>query len=119
MQINLAYCNKIAARGAYVEFDNFGHEFYVDQRDRLFIPGPFATDVMRAQALIELMAAGHEKQLLLSTDICHKNLLHRYGGWGYDHVLTNIVPMLREQGVTDRHINMLLKENPQKFLDIN
>lgn len=31
---------------------------------------------------------GYVKQILLSCDVCLKNLLHAYGGWGYDFILT-------------------------------
>jgi phosphotriesterase-related protein len=71
---------------------------------------------MRVQALKLLMDTGREKQLLVSTDICHKNLLHRFGGWGYDHILTNIVSMMQEHGINRAQINLLLRENPARFL---
>ena len=119
MDINLDYCLEISRRGAYVEFDNFGHEFYVDRVHRAFLPGPFATDVQRVQAIKALIEAGHLSKILLATDICHKSLLHRYGGWGYDHILTNIVPMMRDYGLSDAEINALLRENPQRLLDIS
>jgi phosphotriesterase-related protein len=119
IDINLAYCKEIARRGAYVEFDNFGHEFYVDKANRAFIPGPFATDVQRVIALKTLIDAGYGSRVLLSTDICHKNLLHRYGGWSYDHVITNIVSMMHEYKISDRQVHSLLIENPRNFLDVN
>jgi len=118
MGIKLDYCREIAKRGAYVEFDNFGHEFYVDKRDRKFIPGPFARDTERVGAIKELLDSGYLSNLLVSTDICHKCLLHRYGGWGYDHILTNIVSMMSEYGITDQQIAVLLRDNPRSFLNI-
>jgi len=118
MDIKLDYCREIARRGAYVQFDNFGHEFYVDKRDRKFIPGPFARDTERVQAVKELLDSGFLSSVLVSTDICHKCLLHRYGGWGYDHILTNIVSMMSEYGITDQQIDVLLRDNPRDFLDI-
>ena len=117
MGINVDYCKEIARRGAYVEFDNFGHEFYINKPDRTFVPGPFATDVERICALKDLVDSGYVRKVLLATDICHKCLLHKYGGWGYDHILTNIVPMMLENGITEDQINVLMKENPQAFLD--
>ena len=117
IDINLDYCREIARRGAFVEFDNFGHEFYVNKADRKFIPGPFATDVQRVLALKEMIAAGYLRNVLLAVDICHKCLLHRYGGWGYDHILTNIVPMMLEYGITEEQIDVLLRENPRNLLD--
>lgn len=118
MDIKLDYCLEIPRRGAYVEFANFGHEFYVDRAHRAFLRGPFATDVQRVRAIKALIEAGFLSNILISTDICHKSLLHRYGGWGYEHILTNIVPMLREYGLSDLHVNALLRDNPQRLLDI-
>jgi phosphotriesterase-related protein len=117
--INIEYAVEIAKRGAYIEFDNFGHEFYLDRRDRKFIPGPFASDVQRIEALQKLVAKGYVNQILLSCDICHKTLLHRYGGWGYDHILTHIVPMLDELGgLSPDQIRTLIEDNPRRFYDV-
>ena len=60
---------------------------------------------------------GYAEQMLLSTDICLKSLLHKYGGWGYDHVLKHILPMLDEAGVTKEQIETMLKANPARWLD--
>jgi phosphotriesterase-related protein len=117
MDIQLDYCEEIARRGAYVGFDNFGHEFYVNKPDRLFSPGTFATDIQRVKALTHLLDAGYLRNILISVDVCHKCLLHKYGGWGYDHILTNIVPMMLEEGITQQQIDVLMKNNPRLFLD--
>lgn len=53
---------------------------------------------------------------MVSCDICLKTLLHKYGGWGYDHILTNIIPMMQEAGITDDQINVIVNENPKFFL---
>jgi phosphotriesterase-related protein len=47
-----------------------------------------------------------------------KTLLHSYGGWGYDHILSNIIPMMKDEGISVEDIDVLIKENPKKFLDI-
>ena len=116
--IKLDYCQEIVRRGAYIEFDNFGHEFYVDRRDRKFIPGSFATDVQRAEAIKFLVDAGCVDKIQLANDVCVKNMWHRYGGWGYDHLLLNAVPMLLEKGVSQKDIDTMLVDNPRKFLNI-
>lgn len=56
---------------------------------------------------------GFINQILLSCDVCLKNLLHKYGGWGYDHLLTNIVPMMEDEGITQKQINVMLVDNPK------
>ena len=69
-------------------------------------------------ALIKkIIDRGYVKQLLFSTDICLKSLLHSYGGWGYDHVITNILPVLRYMGITQEQIDEIMIHNPARWLD--
>ncbi len=117
VQINLMYIRRIMDLGVFVEFDNFGKEYYIDKRDRGFAGGVFARDIERVGAIKELIDLGYLNNIMLSCDICLKTLLHKYGGWGYDHILMNIVPMMSEFGIKDSQINILLRQNPKRFLD--
>ena len=117
IEISIDYCKEICNKGAYAQFDCFGHEFYVDKSERQLLRGPFATDIQRVTAIKELIDMGFLNNIMISTDICHKSLLHSYGGWGYDHILTNIVPMMEEKGLNSQQIDTFIKENPKKFLD--
>jgi len=112
------YIDELLDMGVYVEFDNFGKEYYVDRSARRFGYGSFARDEARVALIAELISEGRLCQLLLSCDVCLKTLLHRYGGWGYDHVLTNIRPMLLEAGVTSEAIETMLVSNPARYLDV-
>lgn len=116
VEFNLDYCMELVKAGAFIEFDDFGKEYFIDKRNRGFAGGVFARDIERVQTLKHLIDAGYLSNLLISCDVCLKTLLHRYGGWGYDHVLTNIVPMMREEGITAEQVDILLKENPRRFL---
>ena len=60
------------------------------------------------------MAALDEGQLLLSHDIAYKSSLVKYGGYGYHHLLVNVVPRLRAKGVDDDGLGRLLVENPTR-----
>jgi len=42
--------------------------------------------------------------------------LTRYGGWGYAHLLKNVVPLLKRRGFDESEITTLLVENPQRVL---
>jgi phosphotriesterase-related protein len=126
--IDVEYCRRVANTGAYIEFDNFGKEYYIDSAyrgftgkastDRAYAGGVFARDIERVYAIKDLIDTGHIAKILMSTDVCLKTLLHHYGGWGYDHILTHIVPMLLEQGVTGEQIDTILRDNPGKLLDM-
>jgi len=115
---NRDYIYRLLDMGVFVEFDNFGKEMFTDRWNCKPGSGRFVTDWERVLLVKELIDKGFEKQILLSTDICLKSLLHAYGGWGYDHVLTHIVPMLDEVGVTAVQIGTMLKDNPAKWLDM-
>ena len=110
------YVLKMLEMGVYVEFDNFGKEYYVDAEARRDGYGCFVSDVQRVEFVKKLIDKGYVKQILLSCDVCLKTLLRTYGGWGYDHVLLNIVPMMKEAGISDDDINIMLKNNPIDFL---
>ena len=51
-------------------------------------------------------------KVLVSNDICMKMRLHKYGGWGNDHIQTNLYPFLRRAGFTDAELSMVFEENP-------
>lgn len=111
------YIFRLLDKGVYVEFDNFGKEMNTDRWDVKPGSGRFVTDWDRVRLVKKMIDKGYTKQLLFSCDICLKSLLHAYGGWGYDHVLTHIVPMLDELGITPEQIEEILVHNPARWLD--
>jgi phosphotriesterase-related protein len=115
---DLDYIRALLKTGVRVEFDNFGKEFYIDAADRGFAGGIFARDIERVQVLRQLVDEGFEKQLLITNDICLKSMLHHYGGWGYDHILKNILPMMASEGLAPQIAHVLLVENPRRLLDM-
>ena len=110
------YILALLQKGVYVEFDNFGKEYYIRREVRNSGYGNFVHDTQRVALVKDLIDRGYLKQLLLTCDLCLKNLLHCYGGWGYDHVLTNIVPMMEEVGITAEEIKTMLVDNPADWL---
>ena len=115
MGVDIEYCAEVLKWGAFLAFDTFGHEFYKDA----MVPVPFETDIGRVRAIKQLCGMGFEKQILVSCDICIKSHLHTYGGWGYDHIITNIIPVFRDEGFDENTIKLLTAENPARFLDMN
>ena len=113
---NEEYIYELLRKGVYVEFDNFGKEYYINRDVRNSGYGHFVRDTERVKLLKKIIDDGYLKQILLSCDVCLKNLLHKYGGWGYDHVLTNIVPMMKEEGISQEQIDILLTLNPADWL---
>ena len=110
------YIHALLDKGVYIEFDNFGKEYYIRREVRNSGYGLFVHDTERVALLRELTEGGYTGQILLSCDVCLKNLLHKYGGWGYDHLLENVVPMMEEAGIPRKDIDKMLKENPADWL---
>lgn len=110
------YIYALLKKGVYIEFDNFGKEYYIRREVRNSGYGLFVHDTERVTLLKKLIDDGYLKQLLLACDLCLKNLMHKYGGWGYDHVLTNIVPMMEDEGISNEEIHTMLVDNPADWL---
>jgi phosphotriesterase-related protein len=102
---------KLAETGCYLEYDLFGQEGYY------FVPTiDLPNDHQRINEVTQLIELGHLHQTLLSQDICMKYRLRRYGGHGYDHILRNVVPIMRTKGMSEEEIHTLLIENPACLL---
>ena len=117
VEFHMDYILELLKTGAFVEFDNFGKEYFIERRFRGFAGGVFARDIERVVVLKQLVEGGYLRQLLITNDVCLKTLLHKYGGRGYDHVVTDVVPMLLDEGITPEQIDVLLQDNPRRFLD--
>ena len=104
------YIRALLDKGAFVEFDNFGKEFYVSESRR------FAYDLERVKLLATLLNEGYGKQILLSNDICLKTMWCRYGGNGYAHILQTVRKMAYENGISENAYDALLSENVKNFL---
>lgn len=96
----------IAETGVNVQIDHVGRPS----------TGGMISDVQRAKNVAEVVRAGHVAQLTVSMDICANSQMHARGGHGYDHLLLNFVPLLREEGVSDSDIAQILVENPRRIL---
>jgi phosphotriesterase-related protein len=116
VEIDLNYIKAILKKGVFVEFDNFGKEFYIDPVDRGFAGGIFARDLERVTTIKTLVEGGYDKQVLVTNDLCLKCMLHHYGGWGYDHILRNVVPMMLDEGISLESIDNFLQNNPKSWL---
>lgn len=111
------YILGILDRGAYVEFDDFGKEYYVDRENRNLLKNSFAHDVQRVERIKELIERGYVSQILITNDICLKSMLHAYGGWGYDHIPRHILPMMEDYSISKQDIDTIIRENPLRFLE--
>ena len=75
-----------------------------------------ATDAERADALTALLAEGHQRQVL-ACGVWTKSALHKYGGWGHDHLPTTVLPALRDRDLSTTDLEALLITEPRRLLD--
>ena len=73
-------------------------------------------DASRMDTIAWAISEGLENKIVISQDICHKKQLIKYGGHGYNYILGNIIPRMRNRGFTEDSINNVLIRNPAKFL---
>lgn len=104
------YIRALLQKGVYVEFDNFGKEFYVSENRR------FAYDLERIKLLKVLIDEGYQKQILICNDICLKTMWKKYGGTGYAHILRTVKDMAIENGIDEETYYSLLTENVKNFI---
>jgi phosphotriesterase-related protein len=101
----------LAQTGIWLEYDLFGLETSHYPYNPAF---DMPNDGGRIAHVLALLEAGHRDQILLSHDIAYKHSLVKYGGYGYHHLLVNVVPRLRRKGLDDSGLRRLLVENPAR-----
>lgn len=100
---NNDYFADIARTGVFIQFDHIGMS-------------DIQSDLERARIVKDMVDRGFADQILLSSDVCYKSHLHAYGGFGYDYLLLNFVPMLMSTGLTESVIRNITIENPRRAL---
>ena len=104
------YIRALLERGVYVEFDNFGKEFFVNNERR------FAYDLERIKVLKTLIDEGWQDKILICNDICLKTMWKKFGGTGYAHILRTVKQMAIENGIPESVYNAMLTDNVKNFL---
>ncbi len=102
----------LATSGCYLEYDLFGWETSYYPLSALDMPN----DAQRIASVQQLIEAGYGSRLLLAHDIFGKHAMAKYGGYGYTHLIKNIVPRFREQGIPEETIHAMLVDNPARIL---
>lgn len=105
------YQKSLASRGAFIEYDMMGMDFWYDDQQ---VQCP--SDEQTTQAIAALFAEGFGPQILLSQDVFLKMMLCSYGGSGYAHVSRHVLPRLRRLGLSAQDLSMLMVDNPRRAL---
>jgi phosphotriesterase-related protein len=107
---NYKYHDKIAKRGAFIEFDQFGLQFVA--MEGFFLP----RDIDRIKAIKRQIELGNLARIIISQDVAFKSCLVKYGGWGYAHILRDLVPFMRREGISAKDIQTIMVDNPRRLL---
>ena len=109
---NLQYHISVLEKGVYIAFDRLGIEF-------------LSPDTLRKACIIGLVGIGYANRIMLSHDYwpywpgrpfeMPDVARHLVANWSYVHVFKNIIPALKEAGISDEKINTMMVENPRKL----
>ncbi len=105
---------RLADTGCVLEFDLFGQESSYYPLADIDMPN----DAVRLRAIRALIERGHLARVVISHDICYQTRLVAYGGHGYAHIFSNVVPMMRRRAFSDAEIGAILVDNPRRLLTI-
>jgi phosphotriesterase-related protein len=112
---NLDYIERVLAKGVFIGMDRYGLE--------IFLP------IERRNAtVVELLERGYADRMFLSQDYCatldwypvevEQQLLAAGAAkdWSMTLVLDQVIPVLREAGMTDAQLETMMVENPRRWL---
>jgi len=108
---DLDYLAEIMANGSYIGMDRFGIDVILSTEKRV-------------NTVAELCKRGHADRMVLSHDAaCYLDWIPgelpppMLRHWNYLHISKDILPMLREKGVTDAQIEQMLVTNPRRYFE--
>jgi len=102
----------IAERGAFIEYDMVGMDFYYADQD-----AQSPCDEENAINIARLVKNGYGDKVLISQDVFLKMMLTRNGGFGYGYIQRHFVPRLERHGLSHEQTQMLLVANPRAVFE--
>jgi phosphotriesterase-related protein len=108
---DLDYLEQLVGAGSYIGMDRFGLDTIL----------PFE---QRVNTVAEMCRRGHARSMVLSHDAnCFFHWLPRdvvsaaLPRWSYKHIHNDVIPALKQKGVTDEQIHTMLVENPRHYFE--
>lgn len=108
---DIDYLEEVIARGSYLGMDRFGIDVLLPFEDRV-------------KTVAEMCVRGHADRMVLSQDAaCFNDWLPEAAlpvvlpNWHYLHIHNDVIPALKERGVTDEQIKTMLVENPRRIFE--
>jgi phosphotriesterase-related protein len=111
--MDFGYLEMLLAKGSYIGMDRFGIDAILPLKSRVDV-------------VAHLCRKGYAGQMVLSQDAaCYmdwfqdKSLAAAVPNWNYFHILNDVVPALRERGVTEEQIHAMFVKNPSRIFKGN
>jgi phosphotriesterase-related protein len=108
---DVGYLEELIAPGSYLGMDRFGVDVISPFEDRVNI-------------VAQMCERGHADKMVLSHDAnCYFDALPEAmlpvaaPNWHYLHIHNDVIPALKERGVTDDQIRTMLVDNPRKIFE--
>ena len=105
------YLEELIANGSYLGMDRFGIDVILPFEDRV-------------KTVATMCARGHANKMVLSHDAAcfndwlpERDLPTALPRWNYLHIHNDVIPALKQQGVTDQQIHTMLVDNPRKIFE--
>jgi phosphotriesterase-related protein len=108
---DLGYLEELISQGSYLGMDRFGIDVILPFEDRVNI-------------VAAMCARGHADRMVLSHDAaCYmhhlpeRELAALLPRWHYLHIHNDVIPALKQKGVSDEQVHTMLVENPRKIFE--
>jgi phosphotriesterase-related protein len=108
---DIDYLEAILRRGSFIGMDRFG----VD----IILPTP-----ERVATIAELCRRGYDRQMVLSHDACchidwfpKERIAQMAPRWNFRHIPDDVIPALRESGVTAAQVRTMTIDNPRRLFE--
>jgi phosphotriesterase-related protein len=106
---DIAYLEELIAAGSYIGMDRFGVDVFLSTEDRV-------------KTVATMCERGHADRMVLSHDAsCYFDALPEetlpvaLPNWHYLHIHNDVIPALKQRGVTDEQLTMMLVDNPRRI----
>jgi phosphotriesterase-related protein len=108
---DLNYLEKLVGAGSYIGMDRFGIDTRLPFEDRV-------------NTVARMCQRGHADKMVLSHDAaCFNDWLPEAAlpvvvpNWHFLHIHDDVIPALKERGVTDEQVHAMLVDNPRKIFE--
>lgn len=108
---DIGYLEELIAAGSYIGMDRFGIDVLLPFEDRV-------------ATVARLCERGHADKMVLSHDAaCFNDWLPEAAlpvvtpNWNFLHIHNDVIPALKQRGVTDEQIRTMLIDNPRKIFE--